>query len=95
MRQRLAFVGFSEGTLNFPPSYRYQLGCRMYTNTKKQRVMSWTDRILWCVRARVRKLVEGCVDDVGVMLWDSIVSWPSRKGMDGEGGEGVAAWVLG
>eukprot|EP00004_Rigifila_ramosa_P014759 TRINITY_DN3382_c0_g1_i2.p1 TRINITY_DN3382_c0_g1~~TRINITY_DN3382_c0_g1_i2.p1 ORF type:complete len:886 (-),score=216.50 TRINITY_DN3382_c0_g1_i2:43-2700(-) len=41
-----AFVGFEERTLDFPPTYRYGIGNRIYIEEKK-RVPSWTDRILW------------------------------------------------
>ena len=42
----VAFVGFSEGEIDFPPTYRYNRGNRIYSE-EKQRVPSYCDRILW------------------------------------------------
>ena len=41
-----AFAGFSEGTLTFPPTYRYCRNSNEYSE-EKLRVPSWCDRILW------------------------------------------------
>lgn len=38
--------GFKEGEINFPPSYKYQLGNRKYTETKS-RTPSYCDRVLY------------------------------------------------
>jgi phosphatidylinositol-3,4,5-trisphosphate 5-phosphatase 2 len=40
------FIGFNEGPINFPPTYRYNRGDRTYSE-HKQRIPSWCDRILW------------------------------------------------
>lgn len=46
-----AFVDFSEGAINFLPTYKFDVGSDVYDTSQKQRVPSWTDRILYKVRA--------------------------------------------
>jgi inositol polyphosphate 5-phosphatase INPP5B/F len=48
MRQNV-FHSFKEGTLSFPPTYKYQPGTDLYENRadKKLRAPAWCDRILW------------------------------------------------
>eukprot|EP01103_Thecamoeba_quadrilineata_P010184 TRINITY_DN2124_c0_g1_i3.p1 TRINITY_DN2124_c0_g1~~TRINITY_DN2124_c0_g1_i3.p1 ORF type:complete len:235 (+),score=36.13 TRINITY_DN2124_c0_g1_i3:877-1581(+) len=41
------FPGYKEGELNFPPSYKYDLGSLTFDTSDKQRVPSYCDRILW------------------------------------------------
>lgn len=42
------FAGWSEGDLSFPPTYKFNRGTNdTYDSSKKQRVPSWTDRVLW------------------------------------------------
>ncbi|VDM33609.1 unnamed protein product, partial [Hydatigera taeniaeformis] len=41
------FKGFSEGPLNFAPTYKYDLFCDDYDTSEKARSPSWTDRVLW------------------------------------------------
>ena len=42
-----AFCGFTELPLNFPPTYKYDCGEVTYDSSAKQRVPSWTDRVLY------------------------------------------------
>ncbi|XP_071739467.1 type IV inositol polyphosphate 5-phosphatase 9-like [Rutidosis leptorrhynchoides] len=49
-----AFEAWHEGTINFAPTYKYQLNCDEYygcgylpTKPKKKRAPAWCDRIIW------------------------------------------------
>lgn len=42
-----AFYGFKEGKIDFPPTYKFDKGTSDYDTSEKQRVPSWTDRILY------------------------------------------------
>ena len=46
MRKKEAFHGFTEGPLNFRPTYKYKKGTDEYDSSKKH-IPSWTDRILY------------------------------------------------
>ena len=41
------FMGFKEGRINFPPTYKYDPGTLIFDTSEKRRVPSYTDRILW------------------------------------------------
>lgn len=41
------FKGYSEGTITFKPTYKYDVGSSNYDTSYKVRVPSWTDRILF------------------------------------------------
>lgn len=43
------FHGFCEGPLSFRPTYKYDIGTDDYDTSAKERVPSWTDRILYRV----------------------------------------------
>ena len=64
-----AFVGFREGKLNFPPTFKFDK-CDMdggqpqnYDTSNKQRVPSWTDRILFYSKAK---------NDIKVLSYESV-----------------------
>ncbi|XP_031441097.1 phosphatidylinositol 4,5-bisphosphate 5-phosphatase A [Clupea harengus] len=42
--------GFMESTLNFPPTYKFDVGTHTYDTSAKKRKPAWTDRILWRLR---------------------------------------------
>ncbi|XP_053542737.1 inositol polyphosphate 5-phosphatase K [Ictalurus punctatus] len=41
---------FVEGPLNFPPTYKFDVGTHTYDTSTKKRKPAWTDRILWRLR---------------------------------------------
>ncbi|KAJ8347035.1 hypothetical protein SKAU_G00284360 [Synaphobranchus kaupii] len=43
--------GFMEGPLQFPPTYKFDVGTHTYDTSAKKRKPAWTDRILWRLRA--------------------------------------------
>ena len=47
MKTNPAFVGYMEGPLNFKPTYKFDKGSDTYDTGPKQRIPSWTDRILY------------------------------------------------
>ena len=47
MKTTTAFAGFSEGPLNFYPTYKFDKGLDTYDSSKKKRIPSWTDRVLY------------------------------------------------
>ncbi|KAM7392963.1 hypothetical protein PAMA_007873 [Pampus argenteus] len=42
--------GFMEGQLQFPPTYKFDVGTHTYDTSAKKRKPAWTDRILWRLR---------------------------------------------
>eukprot|EP00927_Polykrikos_kofoidii_P068346 TRINITY_DN63721_c0_g1_i1.p1 TRINITY_DN63721_c0_g1~~TRINITY_DN63721_c0_g1_i1.p1 ORF type:complete len:519 (+),score=76.48 TRINITY_DN63721_c0_g1_i1:88-1644(+) len=47
---------FEEAVISFPPTYKFDPGSDVYDSGKKQRVPSWTDRILWKRDRQIRSL---------------------------------------
>ncbi|KAF4685354.1 inositol [Perkinsus olseni] len=38
---------WKESPIFFPPTYKFDMGTNVYDTSDKQRIPSWTDRILW------------------------------------------------
>ncbi|CAK7897513.1 polyphosphatidylinositol phosphatase Inp53p [[Candida] anglica] len=47
IREKGAFYGFKEGAIKFYPTYKFDKGTSDYDSSEKQRVPSWTDRVLY------------------------------------------------
>lgn len=49
-----AFKNFEESAISFPPTFKYDFGTQVFDTSPKQRVPSWTDRVLFKVHKRYR-----------------------------------------
>lgn len=47
MKKQSAFAAYSEGPLVFRPTYKYDNLSDVYDTSEKQRIPSWTDRVLY------------------------------------------------
>jgi hypothetical protein len=47
MQNGIVFRGFSEGPLNFPPTYKFDTGTDIYDTSEKRRTPAWCDRVLF------------------------------------------------
>ncbi|XP_075041851.1 phosphatidylinositol polyphosphate 5-phosphatase type IV [Mixophyes fleayi] len=62
MNRGSIFKGFEEATINFPPTYKFDVGCDKYDSSSKQRTPSYTDRVLYKSRHK---------GDIRVVKYDS------------------------
>jgi hypothetical protein len=56
-----AFVGFEEGEICFPPTYKYDKNAKCFDTTSKRRCPAWTDRILYYTR-KENKVTNGAME---------------------------------
>lgn len=86
---------FEEAAIDFPPTYKYDTHTDRYDSSKKQRVPSWTDRILWKRDAQIRPISYTAVQsltcsdhrpvlaqfevDVDLTSWDELPSQERRS----------------
>ena len=66
-KSRRVFDEYLEGDIHFLPTYKFDNGTDQYDSSSKQRVPSWTDRILWKVCNKEEKESE-----VVLWLYDSV-----------------------
>lgn len=60
--------GFQEGPLNFPPTFKFDVGTNKYDSSAKKRKPAWTDRILWKIKSPSVGLgAGGCRPSQGVL----------------------------
>eukprot|EP00753_Platysulcus_tardus_P012038 PLAT3336.13.p1 GENE.PLAT3336.13~~PLAT3336.13.p1 ORF type:complete len:996 (-),score=419.40 PLAT3336.13:68-3055(-) len=66
------FAGLREGPLLFRPTYKFDTGCDVYDSSAKQRIPSWTDRILY--RCTTCEDEDDACDCLRLCAYDSIPS---------------------
>ena len=59
MAKRKTFVGFKEGVLNFPPTYKFDKKTSTYDTSEKQRIPAWCDRVLYRTKKDSRLVLPG------------------------------------
>lgn len=57
---------FEEAPITFPPTYKFDAHSSTYDTSKKQRVPSWTDRILWRRDTHIRSMSYGSVQSMQI-----------------------------
>jgi len=95
---------FQEAAINFPPTYKFDAHSDVYDTSKKQRVPSWTDRILWKRDDQIRSVAYGsiqslqCSDHRPVFAQFEVVidldNWEGPEQRDRKGGENSRACCI-
>merc|ERR1711865_1122979 len=63
MRDGQVFDGFQEGDITFPPTYKLDAGTLQFDSSEKQRVPSWTDRVLFKQNPGIKQTSYNCSTD--------------------------------
>lgn len=63
-RVNLSHLSFIEAPLNFKPTYKYDVGTNIYDSGPKQRIPSWTDRILYVPSADLHCIAYNCDNSI-------------------------------
>ncbi|XP_039619796.1 phosphatidylinositol polyphosphate 5-phosphatase type IV isoform X1 [Polypterus senegalus] len=66
MKDGSVFKGFNEAVIQFPPTYKFDTGCDIYDSTTKQRIPSYTDRVLYKSRHKddIKVVKYGCCSTI-------------------------------
>lgn len=57
-KTRLSLVDFAEMPLEFPPTYKLDVGTTIYDTGPKNRSPAWTDRILWLEKGHTEQTIK-------------------------------------
>ncbi|GAA5988375.1 hypothetical protein JCM10908_003536 [Rhodotorula pacifica] len=69
-RLGLAFEGFKEGRITFPPTFKFDAGTDTYDSSEKQRDPAYTDRVIYLASSRCPISVERYDSHPSVLLSD-------------------------
>ena len=64
------FNGFFEEEINFPPTYKFDKQSLVYDTSKKKRIPSYTDRILFYAKSRKTISVSNYSADMNILISD-------------------------